>query len=220
MLFNCCRHVKYQRLNETSRKYSNLTLFCVLLVLIAILNFISPCDGRGGNIFTIVYGRIMGTYNGTYPPLTEPFVYNISGIAPQGDQHISLTALFSSVSKITCALNSSDSDPSQMVFEELADTRFYVRTKQLTQLNFHVEYSRSQEQRLFCKISGLLYEPYHIEYFESAPMLVSFDDIAMVDKRTSADSVIFSYLPKNVVWSSSPPVDKTRVVVCQEKPFR
>ena len=42
----------------------------------------------------------------------------------------------------------------------------------------------------------------------------------MVYKRTSADSVIFSYLPKNVVWSSSPPVDKTRVVVCQDKAFQ
>lgn len=83
-------------------------------------------------------------------------------------------------------MNSSDSDPSQMVFEELADTRFYVRTKQLTQLNFHVEYSRSQEQRLFCKISGLLYEPYHIEYFESAPMMVSCKEsvfIVMCSRR-------------------------------------
>lgn len=45
-------------------------------------------------------------------------------------------------------------------------------------------------------------------------------DIAIVDKKVSSDSVIFSYLPKNVVWNLSPPVNKTRIVVCQERSFR
>lgn len=105
--------------------------------------------------------------------VTEPFEYSILDIEKEDDQHIRLSAFVSSVSKITCALNSSDSDPAQMAFEEQSNTRFYVRTRQKTPLTFYVEYLRASEQRLFCKISGLLYDPYHVEYFKSQPLQVS-----------------------------------------------
>ena len=105
--------------------------------------------------------------------VTDPFLYNISDIAKEGDQHIRLSVFVSSVSKIACALNSSDSDPAQMAFEEQSNTRFYVRTQQQTSLSFYVEYVRGSEQCLFCKISGLLYDPYHVEYYKSQPLHVS-----------------------------------------------
>lgn len=192
---NCCSRVKYQRLNETTRKYSNLTLFSVLLIVIAVR---SPCAtlirrcstssvrATAGAVtfsrsFTDeLWGRIMARILLVRScvlcfsrVVTEPFEYSILDIEKEDDQHIRLSAFVSSVSKITCALNSSDSDPAQMAFEEQSNTRFYVRTKQKTPLTFYVEYLRASEQRLFCKISGLLYDPYHVEYFKSQPLQVS-----------------------------------------------
>ena len=59
------------------------------------------------------------------------------------------------------------------IYPEGKETRFYIRTQTLTTVSFHVQYLPCVEQSLFCKISGLLYEPYHIEYYKSDPFNVT-----------------------------------------------
>ena len=125
-----------------------------------------------------------GTYNGTYAPrtifsihliciVTEPFSYRIENLQMQGDDHILLSIFVSSISKISCTINETHIRTSDVYYPEGKETRFYIRTQTLTTVSFHVQYLPGVEQSLFCKISGLLYEPYHIEYYKSDPFNVT-----------------------------------------------
>ena len=91
----------------------------------------------------------------------------------RGDDHILLSIFVSSISKISCTINETHIRTSDVYYPEGKETRFYIRTQTLTTVSFHVQYLPDVEQSLFCKISGLLYEPYHIEYYKSDPFNVT-----------------------------------------------
>ena len=74
---------------------------------------------------------------------------------------------FSSVCKIVCVANLSTIDPSEMEFRESKQTRYYVRSKKQETHDFVIKYIPDVEQRVFCKISGLLYDPFVIRYYTS-----------------------------------------------------
>ena len=78
----------------------------------------------------------------------------------------------SSVSKITCVIAASDSKPEALEYPESKDTRYYIRTNQESKLVFRVNYLSQEKQRLFCNITGLLYSPAHVEFYESDSFLV------------------------------------------------
>lgn len=80
---------------------------------------------------------------------------------------------FSSVSKIVCVANLSTIDPSEMEFPESKQTRYYVRSKKQETHDFVIKYIPDVEQRVFCKISGLLYDPFVIRYYTSEAFYLS-----------------------------------------------
>lgn len=90
-----------------------------------------------------------------------------------GDDHINMNVIVSSVSKITCVLNETHISPQDIRYAEGKDTRFYIRTQTPSTVSFKVTYLPGVEQRLFCKLSGLLYQPYHVAYFQSNPFNIS-----------------------------------------------
>lgn len=78
----------------------------------------------------------------------------------------------SSVSKIACVVAASDSKPEDLEYPESKDTRYYVRTNQESKLVFRVNYLFQEKQRLFCNITGLLYNPPHVEFYESDSFVI------------------------------------------------
>lgn len=154
----------------------------------------------------------MGTYNGTYPPLTEPFVFTVSNFEKSDDNHVRLSVYFSSVSKIACAANLSTIDPANMEFVENKQVRFYVRSKKQETHDFLLSYLPGVEQRVFCKISGLLYNPFHVEYYKSEPFYLSYAHMAIEDMKHENRVFSFRYTPEQVQWVSIAPWDTQRVL--------
>ena len=154
----------------------------------------------------------MGTYNGTYPPLTEPFVFTVSNFEKSDDNHVRLSVDFSSVSKIACAANLSTIDPANMEFVENKQVRFYVRSKKQETHDFLLSYLPGVEQRVFCKISGLLYNPFHVEYYKSEPFYLSYAHMAIEDMKHENRVFSFRYTPEQVQWVSIAPWDTQRVL--------
>lgn len=105
--------------------------------------------------------------------VTEPFVYTISDFNRTQDDSISLTMEFSSVSKIVCAANLSTLLPSELDFPESKQTRYYVRSKKQETHDFVIKYIPDVEQRVFCKVVGLLYDPYVVRYYSSDAFFLS-----------------------------------------------
>lgn len=105
--------------------------------------------------------------------MKEPFVYTISEFNRSQDGYISLTMEFSSVSKIVCAANLSTIDPSGMEFAENKQVRYYIRSKKQETHDFLITYIPDMEQRVFCKIFGLLYDPFVIRYYTSDAFFLS-----------------------------------------------
>ena len=105
--------------------------------------------------------------------VTEPFEFQIENVGIQGDYHIHMDVWVSSVSKIACVVNETNSSPQDIHYIENKETRYYIRTKSKTSVAFRINYIPGVEQRLFCKFSGLLYEPYHVEYYQSAPFNIT-----------------------------------------------
>lgn len=104
--------------------------------------------------------------------VTEPFTYSIEPFTKTTDKSISMSVTVSSVSKVTCLVAPENMTAESLLYEETASTRFYVRTKRLTNIEFSVNYVLKSNQRLFCKITGLLYDPPHVEYYQSSPFRV------------------------------------------------
>lgn len=163
-----------------------------------------------------------------YSVVTEPFVYTISDTQIADDNHIRMTIKTSSVSKIACVLNETNVDPGDVNYKEGKDTRFYIRTQTASTVSFKVNYLPGVEQRLFCKISGLLYKPYHVEYYQSTPfnytcitcdLSLNVDEsIQMKSFHQTEDVYYFTYVPKGVSWTSSPPQEE-RVILCRYTPL-
>ena len=99
--------------------------------------------------------------------MTEPFQYSIKPFIKIDDQHISASIFVSSVSKVMCVVAPENSTASLLLYEEIAAKRFYIRSKRTTDVQIAVNYIPKGNQRLFCKLVGLLYDPHHIEYYQS-----------------------------------------------------
>lgn len=99
--------------------------------------------------------------------VTAPFQYSLTPFIQTDDSHVMISVRVSSVSKVICVVAASDSKPDLLEYPESKDTRFFVRTNQESKLNFRVRYLPHEEQRLFCNITGLLYNPAHVELFVS-----------------------------------------------------
>lgn len=154
--------------------------------------------------------------------VTEPFVFTVSNFEKSDDNHVRLSVYFSSVSKIACAANLSTIDPANMEFVENKQVRFYVRSKKQETHDFLLSYLPGVEQRVFCKISGLLYSPFHVEYYKSEPFYLSCSSLhvlshidahmAIEDMKHENRVFSFRYTPEQVQWVSIAPWDTQRVL--------
>ena len=157
-------------------------------------------------------------------------MYEISDLHPSSDDHIDLNIQVSSVSKIACVLNSTALSPSQIKYIEGKETRFYIRTQTRTHVSFRVTFTPGIEQRLYCKLSGLLYDPYHVEYYQSEPFnttCISFPFTSFTDNQIQMDSFhqaldifYFTYTPKQIEWLSSSQPLKQQAIMCQWPAFK
>ena len=107
------------------------------------------------------------------------FDYQVDSLEPFDDSHVSMSVVVSSVSKITCVVGAADANASDLHFEELADTRYYVHSKRNTTLTYRVQYLPFEAQRLFCNITGLQYDPPRTEYYASEPFQVNCIDTSI-----------------------------------------
>lgn len=130
---------------------------------------------------------------------------------------------FSSVAKIVCVANLSTIDPSEMEFPESKQTRYYIRSKKRETHDFMIKYIPDVEQRVFCKISGLLYDPFVVRYHTSDafylsctspfPLFHRLDDQLVVKDLKRQDNILsFRYAPHHVQWVSQAPWDAQRIV--------
>ena len=99
--------------------------------------------------------------------MTEPFQYSIKPFLKIDDQHISASIFVSSVSKVMCTVAPENSTASLLLYEEVASKRFYIHSKRTTHVQIAVNYIPKGNQRLFCKLIGLLYDPHHVDYYQS-----------------------------------------------------
>ena len=99
--------------------------------------------------------------------MTEPFQYSIKPFISVDDHHISASIFVSSVSKVMCVVAPENSTASLLLYEEVVSKRFYIHSKRATDVQIAVNYIPKTRQRLFCKLVGLLYDPHHIDYYQS-----------------------------------------------------
>lgn len=160
-------------------KYTSFKFFSVLIAFVAFVNYLSPCNGRGGNLFTIMYQKILGTYNNGMVFDPNPLSVEISNMEILDESHVSLDVLFSHVGKISCTVADSLLSAHDVSFNETNLNRVYIPTALPKHIVLDIPMHIGQTQRLYCRMQNLVNTTDPILYHASSPFIIRYKNIRM-----------------------------------------
>jgi len=148
-----------------------------------VLNYISPCNGRGGNIFSITLQRLLGTYSenpfGTFTHSLPhraldkiPFEYSFSNVSVLSPGIIAYSYQASHPSKVVCVINRADLREEQVSWKETNQNRYYYHSDRpvCQEMDMHVVVG--QDSRLYCHVVDLASENATVYFYHSAPFVI------------------------------------------------
>lgn len=147
------------------------------------MNYISPCNGRGGNIFSITLQRLLGTYSenpfGTFTHSLPhraldkiPFEYSFSNVSVLSPGIIAYSYQASHPSKVVCVINRADLREEQVSWKETNQNRYYYHSDRpmCQEMDMHVVVG--QDSRLYCHVVDLASENATVYFYHSAPFVI------------------------------------------------
>ena len=147
------------------------------------LNYISPCDGRGGNIFSITLQRLLGTYRAnpfgkfhfslpTHVLDRIPFEYSFSNVSILSPHVITYSYEASHPSKVICVTSRADLNEEQVSLKETLQNRYYYHSDRPVCQEMDMRVVVGQDSRLYCHVVDLASENATTYFYRSTPFVI------------------------------------------------